>query len=133
LVSLPQILRALSDDKSSLIFDLAIHGGLKKEIIIKRLKITRKQYYSRLSALTDSGLIERKNGEYIFTSLGGVVHEALQLIKSGVSYYWSLKAVDSFKLGFSEQERGKIIEQLIDKQELRDLLIKKLKEDQPKN
>jgi hypothetical protein len=61
--------------------------------------------------------------------LGGVVHEALQLIESGVNYYWKLKAIDSIAAGFSDQERNKIVERLIDKQELRELVLRKLQQD----
>ena len=124
-----QVLDALSDDKSLIIFDWVIGDGGRTKTIIERLKLTPKQFYSRLSALMDSGLIERKNGKYVLTSLGGV-HESLQLIKSGVEYYWKLKAIDSIKPGFSEQERSKIVEQLIDKQELRELILRKLQRDQ---
>jgi predicted transcriptional regulator len=126
----PQILQALSDDKSLIIFDWVIRDGVRSKNIIERLKFTPKQFYSRLSALVDSGLIERKNKKYLLTSLGGLVYEALKIIESGVEYYWKLKAIDSIKPEFSEQEREKIIGQLIDKQEIRELILRKLQRDQ---
>jgi predicted transcriptional regulator len=128
----PHILHALSDDKSLSIFDWVIREDVRSKIIIKRLKLTPKQYYSRLSALMNSGVIEKTNGKYRLTSLGGVVHEALQLIESGVNYYWKLKAIDSIAAGLSDQERNKIVERLIDKQELRELVLRKLKQDRSK-
>jgi hypothetical protein len=76
-------------------------------------------------------VVERKNGKYSLTSLG-VVHEGLKLIESGVNYYWSLKAIDSIRPEFSEEAWNKIIEQLIDKQEIRELVIRKLREGRSK-
>jgi predicted transcriptional regulator len=131
LSAIQKILDALADHNALLIFYLiASEGILRSNTAIKELKITPKQYYSKLSALTKSGIVEKENGKYSLTSFGIVVHEALQLIESGVNYYWKLKAIDSIKPEFSENERNKIIEQLIDKRELRELVMRKFKEDQ---
>jgi DNA-binding HxlR family transcriptional regulator len=127
---MPEILDALADHDTLLLFYLiASEGILTSNTAIKELKITPKQYYSKLSSLTKSGIVEKENGKYSLTSLGIVVHEALQLIESGVNYYWKLKAIDSLRVGFSAEERNKIIEQLIDKRELSELVIRKFKED----
>jgi predicted transcriptional regulator len=67
----PHIINALSDDKSLSIFDWVIREDGRSKIIIKRLKLTPKQYYSRLSVLKNSGVIEKTNGKYRLTSLGG--------------------------------------------------------------
>jgi len=129
-----KILDVLADHNTLLVFYLiASEGILRSNIAMKELKITPKQYYTKLSTLTKSGIVEKKNRKYLLTSFGIVVHEALQLIESGVNYYWKLKAIDSLRVGFSEEERNKIIEQLIDKRELRELVIRKFKEDQSRS
>jgi hypothetical protein len=38
------------------------------------VKITRKQYYSRLSKLVKADLIKRKEGRYVLTPFGGVIY-----------------------------------------------------------
>jgi hypothetical protein len=129
LFSVLQIFDALSDEHSVRLFYRIVHNGdLRRNVAIEQLKITPKQYYSKLSALKNSGIVEKKNGRYLPTSLGWVVHEAMQQIEFGVNYYWKLKAIDSMRPEFSERERTKIIGQLIDKQDMREFLIRKLKE-----
>jgi hypothetical protein len=49
------------------------------------VKITRKQYYSRLSKLVKTDLIKRKGGKYVLTPFGEVIY----LVQLGFS-----KAVD---------------------------------------
>ena len=125
MVSEAQVLNALSNDKSLTLFDaIALEGG-DSQNIMKRSKLNRKEYYSRISALIKSGLVEKRNRKYYLTSFGEVAFEARQLIGSGIKDYWKLKAINSIGLELPRQERNQIIEALIDKQEIKELLLKK--------
>lgn len=71
-----------------------------------------------------SGLVEKINGRYIITLFGEVVHEARQLIESGVKDYWQLKAIDAIWRELPKKERDETIEVLIDNQQIRGLLFR---------
>ncbi|MDQ6863675.1 MAG: hypothetical protein M3044_07600 [Thermoproteota archaeon] len=130
LMSVPNILRAISDDKSIVLFNtIALASG--GDILISSLKLTRKQYYSRISALIKAELIKRQNGKYFLTSFGKIVYDFQAKVGHAVTNYWKLKAIDSFDIsaaidGVSKDECNKIIETLIDNQEIKKILIAKL-------
>src|SRR2546425_8274602 len=125
MVSETQVLNALSNDKSLALFDaIALEAG-DSENIMNRSKLTSKQYYLRISALVKSGLVEKRNGKYYLTSFGEVALEARKLIGSGIKDYWKLKAINSIGLELPQQERNQIIESLIDKKEIKEILLKR--------
>ena len=88
--------------------------------------MTSKQYYSRMSALLKAGLVKRKSGRYNLTAFGKVVYDAQATIENAINNYWKLKAVDSI-IEISEEapkeEFNKIVDILIDNQQIRDSLI----------
>ena len=55
-----EILKAISDSKALIIFNTIAHSTSSSDILITKLKITRKQYYSRLSALTKARFTAKK-------------------------------------------------------------------------
>lgn len=68
-LSIANIFKAIGDDMSLVLFNtIAIEAG-DSDILMTRLDITRKQFYSRISALQKTGLITRKNRQYVLTSL----------------------------------------------------------------
>ena len=124
MVSETQVINALSNEKSLVLFDLIAFEGGDRENIINCLSITRKQYHSRISALRKCGLVEKTNGTYFLTSFGKVVHEARQLIGSGVKDYWKLNAIDAIQHEIPEKRHNEIVESLIDNEEIRELLFR---------
>ena len=69
------ILSILSKKDALSIFLLA-KDGLKAETNTPRkVGLTRKQYYTRLKQLVDSGLIDKSGDEYTHTTLGSFVHQ----------------------------------------------------------
>jgi hypothetical protein len=74
------VLRSISDVKSLSLFNIIALAAGSCEIPISRLRLTRKQYYSRLSAMIKAGLIGRDNGKYNLTSFGRIVYQAHILI-----------------------------------------------------
>ena len=79
-----EILKAISDSKSLVIFNTITHLSTSTtDTLITKLNITRKQYYSRLSALTKYGLLQRKSGRYSLTSFGKVIHNIQLSLEKG--------------------------------------------------
>jgi hypothetical protein len=128
-VSLSNILSVISDDKSFALFrTIAVENGddgSDSEFLTSKTKLTRKQYYSRMSDMTKAGLLKRKRGKYFLTSLGKVVYNNLRIIESALSNYWKLKAIDSFEIVTApDEERNKIIDDLIDDYQIKEILAK---------
>ena len=124
--SIANILKAIADDRSLVLFNtIAIAGG-DSDILITRLGVTRKQFYSRMSALQKTGLIIRKNRQYVLTSLGLIVYDAQMMIGRATNTYWKLKAIDSLETEHKlpAEERNKIINTLIDNQDIIKILVK---------
>src|SRR5712691_258785 len=118
-----RVLKALSNDKSLDLLDtIALESG-DRNVIMKNLKLTRRQYYSRISGLIKSGLIEKHYGKYFLTSFGNIVWEARKLIALGVENYWKLKAIDAIRRELPEHELAKTIEGFIDEPKIRELLL----------
>ena len=70
------------------------------------------------------GLIKRKNGKYFLTSLGKIVYEAEAMIENALNDYWKLKAIDSLDGSINTtEERSKILDTLIDNQEIKKILL----------
>ena len=125
-VSIANILKAIADDKSLILFNtIAIAGG-DSDILITRLAVTRKQFYSRVSALQKTGLISRKKRQYVLTSLGMIVYDSQLMIGKATNAYWKLKAIDSLETEHKlpADERNKIINTLIDNQDIMKILVK---------
>jgi hypothetical protein len=89
-------------------------------------KLTRKQYYSRMSSLMKAGLIKRKQGKYALTAFGKVVYDIIQIkLENAVNNYWKLKAIDSLEMSnnLPLEERKKLVNELIGNQEIKDILV----------
>ena len=80
-------------------------------------------------------MVKRIGGKYRLTSFGKVISSA-QLkveteIETAIKHYWELKAVDSITLKSGEakelplEERQRIIDNLIDNQEIKYILVSK--------
>ena len=97
-------------------------------VVMNRLGLTRKQYYSRMNALINAGLVMRKSSKYFLTSFGKVVYESHMLIGHAIENYWRLKAIDSIETMPTErnlcsEERKKIIESLIEHNNIKNILL----------
>jgi predicted transcriptional regulator len=126
-ISKNAILDAISDKRASDIFRSIALANSNSDILITQLKLTRKQYYSRMSSLKKAGLVKRQKGRYLLTSFGKVISSAYMnleaKIDNALSSYWKLKAIDSMDLSLG-QERNKVISVLIDNQEIESILMK---------
>ena len=102
---------------------------INTQILLSKVILTRKQYYSRISTLISAGLVKRSNGKYLLTSLGKVAYCAKALIDQAINDHWKLKAIDGIETksssGISFEEREKIVNMLIDNNELKGILTPK--------
>ena len=127
---LVELLRLISDDKSVLIFNTVfLAGGETSESLRTELKLSRKQFYSRISRLIKNGLVKRQKGKYFVTAFGCVIYDAQKLLGNALKNYWKLNAIESLgvtqKGGIPEAERTKIIEQMIGNQQIKEILLSK--------
>jgi hypothetical protein len=60
---LAEIIRIISDDKSVLLLQtIFVASGDTSELLRTRLKLGRKQYYSKMSHMSKAGLVKRQKG-----------------------------------------------------------------------
>jgi tetratricopeptide (TPR) repeat protein len=126
------VLKTISDDKSLVLFNTIALSNGDVDICISTLELTRKQYYSRLSALLKAGLVKRERGKYSLTTFGIIVYNTQETIGKAADQYWKLKAIDSIRTsgkGVLRQEQfHTIIDKLITNQEIKNILFKQIKE-----
>jgi predicted transcriptional regulator len=120
------VLRTIADDKSLELFKTIAQGTIDSESLKNKTKLTRKQYYSRLSRMTKAGLVRKKSGKYLLTAFGKVVYDAQTTVESALASYWKLRAIDSLEMSneLPKEERQKLIEALLDNQEIKGILVK---------
>ena len=129
-LSVEIVFSALSDNKSLSLFNIIAFmssshttddddaGQPTGEILISRMNLTRRQYYTRISQLRDAGLITRKRARFVLTSLGRVVYETHKTIGIAIQNRWRLQAIDSLENtlithGMPTEERHKLINTLL--------------------
>jgi predicted transcriptional regulator len=99
--SVSTILKKISDDKTLTLFNsIAISMG-DRNIHLREMNLSSKQYYSRISGLMAAGLIRRHRGKYSLTLMGKIVYDAHLNIGKALSYYWKLKAIESIDMSSS--------------------------------
>jgi hypothetical protein len=125
--SVAKVMRAISDGMAlDLYKTIASSNGATGEFLQAKVKISRKQYYSRLSNMAKAGLIKRKQGRYALTAFGKVVYDSERSIENAYNIFWKLKAIDSIGVSneLPKEEYSKIVEALIDNYEIKDILVK---------
>jgi hypothetical protein len=103
-----QILKVLNSVEALVIFqrvaDSGINGIDNTSLGPSALRlITRKQFYMRMAALKQAGLISRTSGKYRLTYLGLVVRSSLRIIDKGMKLKWALRALDAAEAGAKQQ------------------------------
>ena len=122
---------AISTDKALLLFKaVAFSQKNDTSILITKLELSRRQFYSMMKKLIDTGLVRRTRGKYQLTSFGKVVFSAQAKVEIAINNYWNLKVLDSImmsadKIHLPTEERQAIIDKLIGNEEVKTVLIKK--------
>lgn len=132
-VSKISILNAIFEKRASNILKTIASASTSSDILISKLRLTRKQYYSRMALLVQNGLVKRQSGRYLLTAFGKVVYNAqLNLearIENAIDNYWKLKAIDSLEASsYPREEDNNVISTLIDNAEIRSVLLRKEKQ-----
>ena len=129
MVCVADVLRAISDDRSLLLFTaVAVSNSANdSDILLSELRLTRKQYHSRISELAKANLVIRRNGKYFLTSFGKIVYFSQTIIQKALRDYWKLKAIDEFEISdeMPKEEYKKIIDILIDNEKMKEGLLHK--------
>ena len=131
MISITDVLNSISDEKTLDILNTIAVVKRKDDIysMKEQIKLTKKQYYSRMHKLSVAGLIKRTNGKYFLTTFGKIIHEHYVGIQNAVNAYSKLRALDEIlkndnKVDFSTKQRFEIIERLIQDAEIKKSILK---------
>ena len=119
-----QIFDSLSDNVSLELFTAIANESINSVVLRNSMKITRKQYYSRLSKMIKAGLIKRNGGKLVLTAFGKIVFQVQKTVENASKNQWKLRAIDSVEFSdeLPKEERRKLLESLIDNRQLREIL-----------
>lgn len=106
-----QILKALNSLEALVIFQRVANSGINgtDNMSLGRSAlplITRKQFYQRMAALKQAGLILRTSGKYKLTSLGLVIRSSLRIMDKGIMFKWPLRVLDAAAEGAKQQRQN---------------------------
>jgi DNA-binding Lrp family transcriptional regulator len=119
-----QVLDAISDEISFNIFKIIKDNAKDTQSITDELNISAKQCYDRIATLLDTGLIKRKAGYYFITSFGRLIFQAQAKVAKAIENLWKLKIVDAIRSSdVSKDEYTKLVDELIDDDELKDMIV----------
>jgi predicted transcriptional regulator len=118
-----EILKLMFNENSMKILNRIIenHDTDGTTLLITKLGLTRKQFYSKLYELITNGLIKKERGSYHITTLGKIVYdmtaEYKKKLDSIVEDYWKFKALDFFNISdeFTNEEKDKITHYIFNK------------------
>jgi predicted transcriptional regulator len=121
------ILNAIADEKALALFDAIAVSECDSEMLITKVRLSRKEYYSRISRLLKAGLASRQRGTYSLTMLGQIVYQAQLAIDHAVDISPKLKAVDMLKSSSNipEGERNKVINFLLSNELNKNILLQR--------
>ena len=122
------IFNAIADEKALALFDaIAVLDDSNSEILITKVRLSRKEYYMRISRLVKAGLASRQTGTYSLTMLGQIVYQARLAIDHAVDISPKLKAVDMLKnsSNIPEGERNKVINFLLSNELSKNILLQR--------
>jgi hypothetical protein len=130
-----QILSALHSLEALIIFQRVDNSGINgidNTSLAQSVPphITRKQFYMRMAALKQAGLISRTGGKYRLTSLGLIIRNSLRIIDKGIMFKWALRAIDAAEAGAKQQHhnlepqiKGVLIDNLVTDETIRKILM----------
>ena len=123
-ITVANVLKSISDPISIELFKSVSVAGSESSALRSKSKLTRRQYYSRISSFTRNGMLIRKNGRNYRTTFGKVVYYTLMMVENAFVNYYKLKAIDSIGLSYDipQAEHKKIIDNLIADPDIRQIL-----------
>ena len=71
MITVGDLLNVICDDKSLCIFNtIGLATNYDSDILIRNIRLSRKQFYMRVSKMIDAGLVVRFGRRYNLTTLG---------------------------------------------------------------
>jgi predicted transcriptional regulator len=128
-ITVVDILDAISDVRALAVYKTIASEKANSNLLITKMQLTRKQYYSRISKLIKTGLVKRENGRYTLTSLGKVIYDIQITIEIALENFWKLKAIDSLQAAdstLSKEEQTKVLDVLIQNDKIKELIFAKM-------
>jgi hypothetical protein len=122
--SVANIFYCLSDEQSVMLFTTIAIKSINSVELRTKISLTRKQYYSRLSRMIRVGLIKRRSGKLVVTTLGKIVYELQKVVQDAYNNHWKLKVLDSIEMSeeLPREERKKLMDSLIEHSRLKQIL-----------
>ena len=125
--SITTVLKKISEDKTLSLFNSIAGADGDKNIPLKEMNLTTKQYHTRISGLLNAGLIKRHKGKYSHTLLGKIVYDTQMTIGKTLTYHWKLKGIESIEASNNpEWELAQLINALIDNRQIKNILMKSI-------
>lgn len=123
-ISILDILDAIRDHESQSLFN-ALATDVDEHDFVNRLKITRKQYYTRIAKFVKAGLVKRRAGRFYLTSFGSIIYEVQLKLSKAVDNYWKLKLIEGMntKNDLPQTERRRLINGFIEDPELKEMVL----------
>ena len=128
-ITVADILDAISDARALAVYKTIASQKANSNLLITKMQLTRKQYYSRISKLIKTGLVKRENGRYTLTSLGKVIYDIQITIEIALENFWKLKAIDSLQAAdstLSREEQTKVLDVLIQNDKIKKVIFAKM-------
>jgi hypothetical protein len=122
--SVANIFNSLSDEQSVMLFTTIATKSISSVELRSKISLTRKQYYSKLSRMVRVGLIKRRSGKLVVTTLGKIVYELQKVVQDAYNNHWKLKVLDSIEMSeeLPREERKKLMDNLIEDSRLKQIL-----------
>jgi predicted transcriptional regulator len=87
-MTVADVLKTIADEKSLMLFNRIAVSNSDSDILVSTLHLTRKQYYTRLSALLKTGLVKREMANYSLTTFGMIFYQTQEIIGKALIQYW---------------------------------------------
>jgi hypothetical protein len=114
-VTTEQIFTVLSDKTSVNLMKTAYAGRLTSSNYVG--KLSKKQFYTKLKRLCNTGLVEkREDAYYRTTTLGSLVYNGhVKTLEDALTNFWQLKAIDILKTrqDFPADRKESIIDEIV--------------------
>jgi hypothetical protein len=114
-VTTEQIFTVLSDKTSVNLMKTAYAGRLTSSNYVG--KLSKKQFYTKLKRLCNTGLVEkREDAYYRTTTLGSLVYNGhVKTLEDALTNFWQLKAIDILKKreDFPSDRKESIIDEIV--------------------
>ena len=128
-ITVVDVLGAISDARALAVYKTIASQKPNSNLLITKMQLTRKQYYSRISRLIKTGLVKRENGRYTLTSFGKVVYDIQITIEVALENFWKLKAIDSLQAAdstLSKEEQTRVLDVLIQNDKIKEVIFAKM-------